>query len=75
VDARTTGEEGFHIFENIVDEAARKHLTCAAILILGQDQATWAARLQSSPRLAVLGEDVTFKKLSRKLKELLDRLR
>jgi serine/threonine protein kinase len=72
VDARTTGEEGFRIFEHIVDEASRKQLPCAAIVILKQKQASWMARLRTSPSLAVLGEDVTFKKLSRKLKELME---
>jgi serine/threonine protein kinase len=73
VDARTTGEEGFRIFEHIVREAARKRLPCAAIVFLDDDQASWAARLSPSPCLAVMrGQEVTFKKVARKLKELMD---
>jgi serine/threonine protein kinase len=72
VDARTTGEEGFRIFGHIVDEAARRRLTCAALLLLGEDQAGWAEKLPSVPNMDVLVENITFKKVSRKLKELIE---
>jgi tRNA A-37 threonylcarbamoyl transferase component Bud32/CheY-like chemotaxis protein len=72
VDARRIGEDGLRVFGHIVEEAARKRLPCAAILILGQDQASWAARVPTLPHSTVMGDDVTFKKLTRKLKELMD---
>jgi tRNA A-37 threonylcarbamoyl transferase component Bud32/CheY-like chemotaxis protein len=72
VDARTTGEEGLRVFGIIVEEAARKRYPCAAILILAQDQASWAARVPQSPHASVMGHDVTFKRLMRKLKELME---
>lgn len=72
VDARTTGEEGFRVFEHIVDEAARKRLSCAAILLLGADQASWAGRLSSAPNVGIIVQQITFKSVARKLKELME---
>jgi serine/threonine protein kinase len=72
VDARTTGEEGVRVFQHIVEESARRQLACAAILILGRDQASWAARFSSSPRLAVMPHNVTFKQLAHKLNKMME---
>jgi eukaryotic-like serine/threonine-protein kinase len=72
VDARTTGEDGFRVFIHIVEEAVRKRLPCAAIVILAHDQASWTAHLPKAPHLAVMGQDVKFKPLARKLKELME---
>jgi serine/threonine protein kinase len=72
VDARTTGEEGVQVFEQVLDEAARRRMPCAAVLLLGQDQASWAARFSGSPHVGVIVEEVKFKKLLRTLKELME---
>jgi serine/threonine protein kinase len=72
VDARTTGEEGMVVFEHILDEAARKRLPCAAVLLLKESQASWAARVSRTPHAAVIIENVTFKRVARKLKELME---
>lgn len=72
VDARTTGMDGFRVFEHIVDEADRKRLHCAALLLLDEDQASWAKRLRSAPHIGVLTQRITFKNLSRKLKGLME---
>jgi serine/threonine protein kinase len=72
VDARTTGEDGFRVFEHIVEEAARKRLNCAAVLLLGQDQASWAGRLHHARHVGVLVQNITFKTVARKLKELIE---
>jgi CheY-like chemotaxis protein len=72
VDARTTGEEGLHVFQFIVEEASRRQIPCAAILILGRDQQSWAKRLAPSPRMAVMPHNVTFKQLAAKLKKLME---
>lgn len=71
VDARTTGEEGFRVFEHIIDEADRRRLRCAALLLLEEDQAGWEKRLPTGPHIGVIVEDVTFKTVSHKLKELM----
>jgi serine/threonine protein kinase len=72
VDARTTGEEGLLVFEQIIDEAARRRLSCAAILLLGEDQASWAGRVPNAPHIGVIVQHITFKTVSRKLKELME---
>ena len=72
VDARTTGEDGLRVFINVVDEAARRRLTCAAILLLREDQASWTSRLRNAEHMGVLTQHITLKTVSRKLKELLE---
>src|SRR5205085_10862845 len=54
VDVETTGEDGLLVFERIVDEAKAKHIPCAAIAILGQEQADWAGRVPASPTAAAM---------------------
>jgi CheY-like chemotaxis protein len=71
VDARTTGDEGFRVFEHIVDEAFRRQLRLAGLLLLDEEQADWAARLPSGPHVGVIVGDITFKTVSQKLKELM----
>ncbi len=71
VDARLTGEEGFRVFENIVEQAARRRLRCAALLLLDEEQTDRAAKLPSGPHISILSEHITFKVLSRKLRELM----
>lgn len=72
VDARTTGEDGLLVFENIREESARRHLPCATIIILAEEQSRWASRFKPSPHLAVMPHNVTFKQLAHKLKELME---
>jgi serine/threonine protein kinase len=76
VDARTTGEEGIRVFEHVVDEASRRQLRCAALLLLDEEQADYAARMPSGPHIAVLveneSEPITYKSLSRILSELME---
>ena len=71
VDARTTGEEGLMVLDNVLDEAERKNRSCAGLLLLKDDQASWAARVPRQPHVAVIIQDVTYKKVLRKLKELM----
>ncbi len=72
VDARTTGEEGFQVFEHIVDEATRKRIPCAALLLLNEGKASWAAKLPDSTQTGVLTQNITYKSVTRKLKELME---
>jgi serine/threonine protein kinase len=72
VDARTTGEEGLLVFLNVLDEAARKRLSCAGVLLLKESQASWVGRVPQTPNVAVIIENVTFKRVTRKLKELME---
>jgi CheY-like chemotaxis protein len=72
VDARTTGEEGFRVFEHIIEEASRKRIPCAALVLLGEDQEKWASRLPDSEQIGFLVQNITYKSVSRKLKELME---
>jgi eukaryotic-like serine/threonine-protein kinase len=72
VDAETAGEDGRLVFEHVVDEAERKQFKCAGVLILGEEQAAWAGRIQQRPNMKVLVRPgVTLKVLKRTLEELL----
>jgi serine/threonine protein kinase len=71
VDVETVGEEGLLVFDRVITEAHTKGLNCAGIVILGQDQADWAARVTSRDKVAVMVRPVGFKELRRKLSELL----
>jgi serine/threonine protein kinase len=74
VDARTTGEDGFSVFESVVKQAERAHAPLAALLILDEEQAEWKDKLEVIPGLAVLGlggQSVTMKLLYHQLEESL----
>jgi serine/threonine protein kinase len=71
VDAGTTGEEGLLIFAHITEDALRKNLRCASILLLGKDQAGWVSRVPPTPTSAVMVQPVTAKQLKNKLSELM----
>jgi serine/threonine protein kinase len=71
VDAGTTGEDGMLVFEHVVTEAGRKRLPLAAVVILSEEQAEWAARVPAAPGAAALVRPVTLKQLHHKLHELL----
>lgn len=72
VDARTTGEEGFRVFTRIVEEAKRRQLKCAAIVLLDEDKTAWMERLPNASHVGVLTQHITYKTVSRKLKELME---
>jgi serine/threonine protein kinase len=70
LDAGTTGEEGKLIFERILNEAQRRELSCAGILILAREQAEWAEQIPQRPDLVVMIRPITLKQLRHKLSEL-----
>jgi tRNA A-37 threonylcarbamoyl transferase component Bud32/CheY-like chemotaxis protein len=70
VDARTTGEEGLLVLDQIATEADRQSLPCGAILLLDEEQADLARRVKPRPTVAVLAGRITLKKLTTKLHQL-----
>ena len=70
LDAGTAGEDGKLIFERILNEAQRRELNCAGILILAREQAEWAEQIAKRPDLAVMIRPITLKQLRQKLAEL-----
>jgi CheY-like chemotaxis protein len=71
INAKTTGEDGMMVYDRVLQEAEKKGQPCAGILLLAENQAKWASRVTARPRSGVLVHPVTFKQLSRKLRELL----
>ncbi len=72
VDVGTTGEDGLLIFQRIRDEAVRKRLPVAAVVILSEDQKEWVSRLGKAPGSAILVRPVTIKQLHRTLQTLMN---
>jgi serine/threonine protein kinase len=73
VDARTTGEDGVHIFERVLKEAERGRLPLVGILILSKEQRRQLGRLEvpEGQGAAVLVGSPTMRQLKYKLAELL----
>ncbi|MCS7046181.1 MAG: serine/threonine-protein kinase [Gemmataceae bacterium] len=69
VDAGTVGEDGILVFDRLLGEAARLGLTCAGILLLGQDQQDWRTRIQPHTRMKILQHPVKLKTLLQSLQE------
>jgi serine/threonine protein kinase len=70
IDVGTTNEEGLGIFQVIMKEAEDRHIPCAGIAVLAEEQAEWARKIEKRTRQAVLVRPITLKQLSRKLQEL-----
>ncbi len=70
LDGGTTGEDGLLVFERIMKEVDRQELTCVGILVLNQEQADWANRVQVRPHVSVMVRPVTLKQLEQKLQEM-----
>jgi serine/threonine protein kinase len=71
VDARTTGQDGFLVFQRVFREVDRTGLNCAGILILNNDQADWAQALETQARVTVMENPVTLRRLLQVLRESL----
>lgn len=71
INADTTGEEGLHVFENILRDAALRRSPCAAVLILSEEQSLWVNNITPSRSTAVLVRPVTIKQLFRTMDQLL----
>lgn len=71
VDASTTGENGFFVFERIMDDAQRQNIKCRGILMLGEDQVVWQDRLESTEGMVFLVQPVKYKQLLHAIKSQL----
>jgi serine/threonine protein kinase len=73
IDAGTAGEAGLHALKKIVKESDDMDLTIAAVLVLEEKQAEWAAQVPDHPGVAVLTRPgVTLRTLTDKLSEMLE---
>jgi eukaryotic-like serine/threonine-protein kinase len=73
LDSGSADEESVDRFEQIMDEAARLKRPCGGILLLAEDQADWAERVQARPQVAVLvrtkARPLTLKQVAEQLGE------
>jgi serine/threonine protein kinase len=70
IDVGTTNEEGLMIFQVIMKEAQDRHIPCAGVAVLSEEQAEWVRKVENRERQAILVRPITLKQLSRKLEEL-----
>jgi serine/threonine protein kinase len=70
LDARTSSSDGLLVLERIMSRSEQENLFCAAIVLLGEDQADWARQIKPSPKVALL-TNPTFKQLRTKIDELM----
>jgi len=71
IDAGTVGEDGLVAFRQILEESDRRRYPCAAVLLLAENQASWAERILPRARQAVLIRPVTLRQLYTKICELI----
>jgi tRNA A-37 threonylcarbamoyl transferase component Bud32/CheY-like chemotaxis protein len=72
VDVGSVGEEGLMVFDRVLQEARDRRAPCAGVVVLSEEQADWAGRVQSRPNAAVLVRPVGLKQLHRTLAGLLN---
>ena len=63
VDAATTGENGYYVFERIMDDVKSQEIKTGGILLLHQDHTNWQKRMAEYAGVAVLIQPVKYKQL------------
>jgi serine/threonine protein kinase len=63
VDAATTGENGYYVFERIMDDVKNQELKCGGIILLHHDHTDWQKRMAEYPGVMVLIQPVKYKQL------------
>jgi serine/threonine protein kinase len=71
VDAGSVGKEAVEAFNRVLKESDAAKLDLAAVLLLGEQQADWAADAITHPRGAVLVFPVSMKDLIKKVRDLM----
>jgi serine/threonine protein kinase len=72
MDAGATGEEGRFAFDGIMNEASRKHLPCAGILIVNDDQERWAKQMEPAPDRVALIRPISMKHVTNAISKVLE---
>lgn len=70
MDLETVGEEALMDLESIMKEAERNKLSCAGIVILGEDQDRLRKRVPDFSKVVVMQRPINSKQLKDKLREL-----
>jgi serine/threonine protein kinase len=71
VDADTTGENGFYVFERIIDDARRQQVRCHGILMLKAGQEAFAERVKEFSGVQTLMQPIKYKQLLGAIRTLL----
>jgi CheY-like chemotaxis protein len=72
VDADTTGENGYYVFERIMDDVQRQNLPCKGILMINADQEKWRERAEEFTAAAVLTQPIKYKQLLKAIRDQLE---
>jgi serine/threonine protein kinase len=71
VDCGTANRDGLDAYKKVLDEADRRRIDCAGILILNEDQAPWATEVEKSPKSTVMVRPVLMKQILQTLRNYL----
>lgn len=63
VDAAKTGENGYYVFERVMDDVRTLGVKCGGIILLQEDQGSWQKRMAEYDNVAVLIHPVKYKQL------------
>lgn len=70
VDAITTGEDGFDVFDQILTSASRQGHTMSGVLMVPEDQPDWGEKVAEFEAVRVLTQPVKYKQLLKALQDL-----
>lgn len=71
MDVGSTGEDGLLKFRQIMGEAEVNKRACVGVLLLSEEQASWAERINRNPRIGILVRPITLRQLIVMVHELL----
>ena len=71
VDAATTGENGYYVFERIMDDVKSQQLKCGGVLLLNDEHTNWQKRMAEYPSVEVLMQPVKYKQLLQAIRSFL----
>ncbi len=71
VDCGTANREGLDAYKKVLDEADRRRIDCAGILILNEDQSPWAQEVDPYPKSTTLVRPVLMKQILQTLRNYL----
>jgi len=68
VDAATTGENGFYVFDSIMEDAQRQNIPIRGILLLNPDQRAWQKRVAEFEGASSLVQPVKYRQLLQEIR-------
>jgi eukaryotic-like serine/threonine-protein kinase len=71
VDCGTANRDGLDAYKKVLDEADRRRIDCAGILILNEDQSPWVQEVDPYPKSTILVRPVLMKQILQTLRNYL----